>query len=247
MLAASLTSLSLAAAQHLNYTIFIIISLYFKPKEERKSFAVGHFAFGYILSRLTAQATKTKLDIPLILALSVLPDIDILLPFLEHRGPTHSIITTTIIFIPIFVVWHRNALPYFVALIQHSLVGDIIAGGKTQLLWPLTLQTYGLEISINSMANVSLEWAAFLASVVILSKTGEIKTLLTPRNSNLILFIPITTVLLPTIVAYPLNVPLALAPPHILFLALFSVSILIDIKQFFPWLLRRQKRYCRKN
>lgn len=204
-----------------------------RKREENKSFAVGHFALGYILSKLTAEGTKTRLNIPLALMLSVIPDADILFPFIEHRGPTHSLLTVAVIFLPLFVIWRKKALPYFVALIQHSLISDFIAGGRTQLLWPLTLQLYGIEVSIQSLANITLEWTLFITSMIILLKSGDMRTLLQPHNSNLILFIPLATVLLPTFLAYPLNVPPALIIPHIILLVLFSASLLIDIKQIF--------------
>jgi membrane-bound metal-dependent hydrolase YbcI (DUF457 family) len=113
--------------------------------EEASTYAVGHFAIGYILAKLTSKMTKTKFNVALILTLSVIPDVDILIPPIVHRGPTHSILMAFIVFIPIFALYHKNALPYFAALIQHSLISDYVAGGKVQLLWPLTTQTFGLE------------------------------------------------------------------------------------------------------
>jgi membrane-bound metal-dependent hydrolase YbcI (DUF457 family) len=211
-------------------------------REEKKSFAVGHFASGYIFCRLTAQATKTKLNIPLVIALSVIPDIDILIPFLEHRGPTHSIIVAIIVFIPILFIWRKNAFPYLIALIQHSLVGDFIAGGKTQLLWPLTSQLYGLEINIKDSVNISLEWVFFLASAIIMLKTKDVQTLLQPHNSNLILLLPTFTVLLPTFLAFPLDVPLTLILPHIIFLTIFSASLLTDFKQILSNTLKEKSK-----
>jgi membrane-bound metal-dependent hydrolase YbcI (DUF457 family) len=192
---------------------------------------VGHFALGYILSRLTAQATKTKLNIPLILTLSVVPDIDILIPYVEHRGPFHSIVTATIIFVPILALYTKSALPYFAAFIQHSLIGDFIAGGQVQLLWPLTSQPFGIEMSIKSSTNITLEWLVFIVAAMVIMKTGDALTILQPHNSNLILAIPTLTVLLPTFLAFPLEVPIALILPHLICLALFTTSLLIDIKQ----------------
>jgi hypothetical protein len=133
-------------------------------------------------------------------------------------------------FIPIFALYHKNALPYFAALIQHSLISDYIAGGKVQLLWPLTTQTFGLELSIKSPANVTIEWLSFLTATFIMIKTKDMHSLLQPHSSNLILAIPTFTVLLPTFLAYPLEVPTALILPHIVFLILFLASILIDLK-----------------
>jgi len=190
---------------------------------------VGHFALGYIISKATAKITKTKLNIPLVITLSVIPDIDILIPFLEHRGPTHSIIIAFLIFIPIFTIYHKSALPYFMALIQHSLVGDFVAGGRTQLLWPVTSQTYGVELSIKSQTNITLEWIVFLTSIIIMLKAKDTVTFFQPHKSNLILVIPTFTVLLPTFLSFPLNVPAWLIPPHLAYISIFSASIIIDL------------------
>jgi len=170
-------------------------------------------------------------NIPLVLTLSVIPDVDILIPFVEHRGPFHSIITATIIFIPLFALYRKTAFPYFGALVQHSLIGDYIAGGRVQLLWPLTSQPYGIELSIKSPTNITLEWLIFLAAAIAMLKTKDVQTLLEPHNSNLILAIPTFTVLLPTFLAYPLDVPIALVPPHIICLILFLASLLIDMRK----------------
>jgi membrane-bound metal-dependent hydrolase YbcI (DUF457 family) len=198
--------------------------------EEASTYAVGHFAIGYILAKLTSKVTKTKFNVALILTLSVIPDVDILIPYVVHRGPTHSILMAFIIFIPIFALYHKNALPYFAALIQHSLISDYVAGGKVQLLWPLTTQTFGLAVSIKSPANITIEWFSFLTATLIMIKTKDVHPLLQPHNSNLILTIPTFTVLLPTLLAFPLEVPIALIPPHIVFIALFTASLSIDLK-----------------
>jgi len=214
-----------------------------KKRRKTRTFAVGHFALGYILSRLTAQATKTKLNIPLILTLSVIPDIDILIPYVEHRGPFHSIITATLIFVPILAVYSKSALPYLAALTQHSLISDFIAGGQVQLLWPLTSQPFGIEMSIKSSTNITLEWLVFIAAAMVMMKTKDAHAILQPHNSNLILAIPTLTVLLPTFLAFPLEVPTALIPPHLIFLALFVTSLLIDIKKIANQILsKREKR-----
>jgi membrane-bound metal-dependent hydrolase YbcI (DUF457 family) len=165
------------------------------------------------------------------LTLSVIPDIDILIPFVEHRGPYHSIIMAIVVFFPTFVLYRKNAFPYFVALIQHSLIGDYIAGGKVQLFWPLTSQLYGMNISIRSPTNITLEWLAFLVATIVMVKTKDTQILLQPHNSNLILAIPTFTILLPTFLAFPLDVPIALIPPHIIFLILFLSSLLIDVRK----------------
>jgi membrane-bound metal-dependent hydrolase YbcI (DUF457 family) len=183
------------------------------------------------LGKSSAKITKTKLNIPIALTLSVIPDIDILIPFLQHRGPAHSIITLSMVFIPIFAIYRKKAIPYFLALIQHPLIGDYIAGGRFQLLWPVTSQYYGGGLSIKSQTSITIEWTIFLTSIIIMLKTKDMTVFFQPHNSNLILSIPTFTVLLPTFLAFPLEVPPMLILPHIIYLILFSTSILIDVKK----------------
>jgi hypothetical protein len=92
-----------------------------------ETYAVGHFALGYVIGKLAMKATKTKMNIPLILTLSVIPDIDILVPYVEHRGPFHSVIMATIVFLPLLVHYGRTAYPYFLALIQLTLASPLEA------------------------------------------------------------------------------------------------------------------------
>jgi len=161
--------------------------------------------------------------------LSVIPDIDILIPVLEHRGPTHSVIMACIAFTPIFILYRKKAIPYFIALIQHSLLGDFIAGCQTQLLWPLSTQSFGTGINIISRTSITIEWLVFLVSIFIMLKTREREVFFQPRDSNLILSVPTFTVLLPTFLSFPLDVPVWLIPPHLVYMFIFSVSIIISV------------------
>lgn len=192
-------------------------------------FAVGHLAFGYVLGKATAKLLKTEINIPLVLTLSIIPDIDLIIPFLEHRGPTHSIVTAFVAFVPIFAIYNKKAMPYLSALIQHSIIGDLIAGGRVQLLWPLTTGYYGIEMGIKSQTNIAIELTIFLTSIILMLKTKDIAKLIQPRNSNLILTIPTFTVLLPTFLNFPLDVPTWLIPPHLVYISIFSASIIVDI------------------
>ena len=53
------------------------------------------------------------------------------------------------------------------------------------------------------------------------------------RLTNLMLIIPIFTVLLPSVIGYPLRVPLFLIPSHWFYLILFLISTVIVIMDFF--------------
>jgi membrane-bound metal-dependent hydrolase YbcI (DUF457 family) len=172
---------------------------------------------------------KTKLIIPIAVTLSVLPDIDLLFPFIQHRGPTHSIISALVVFAPFFVAYRKQAVPYFVALVQHSLVGDYIAGGRVQLLWPLTRMYFGTSLDIRSPTNVALEWIMFLTAMIVMLGLKDAKALFQAHKSNLVLAIPTLTVLLPTMLSFPMQVPTLLIPPHVIYTIMFTAAILIEV------------------
>jgi membrane-bound metal-dependent hydrolase YbcI (DUF457 family) len=202
-------------------------------KEERESFAIGHFAAGYILAKGSGRLLKVNLNIPIVLTLSIIPDADIIIgQGVYHRGPTHSIILAFLVFLPAFVIYKKTAIPYFIALIQHSLLGDYITGGNIQLFWPLVLRGYGTDwLNITSPANITIEWSLFLGSVLIMFKAKDLHALLRPKKSNLILTIPTLTVLLPTLLDFPLHVPIWLMPPHMFYLVLFLASLSISTRK----------------
>ena len=197
-------------------------------------FAVGHMALAYLISKPTASRLKLGLSIPTALVLSIIPDIDILAGEGFHRGPTHSLIAATLVFIPLFYLYRKKALPYLLALISHSLIGDLIVGGGIQLFWPIYLNEVSIspplpKIAITSPTNIALELILFTAASIIMLKAGDFRTFLQPHKSNLLLTIPVATVLLPTFLSYPLTVPTALIPPHLFYLILFIISVLIIV------------------
>jgi hypothetical protein len=195
-------------------------------------------ALAYLLSKATAKLLKVKINIPLILVLSIIPDIDIILNFLFniqiHRGPTHSLITAIVVFIPFFIIYRWKAVPYFTALASHSAIADFIIGGQLQLLWPLSTREFGFPyIDINNPVNVAFEFTLFVIATIIMWKTRDIFQFFRNSKLNLILAIPIFTVLLPTFTNYPLSVPLLLVLPHLFYLVLFIISVLIALKGIF--------------
>jgi membrane-bound metal-dependent hydrolase YbcI (DUF457 family) len=204
-------------------------------KEEKNSFAVGHMALAYLLGKASAKFLKVKINIPLILVLSIIPDIDILFDFLfnseTHRGPTHSIIVAIVVFIPFFMLYRQKAVPYFAALASHSLIGDFLIGGQLQLLWPLSTTEFGAHelgfpyINIYDPINIALEFTLFAIALVVMLKTRDLFHFFRNNKLNLILIIPIFTVLLPTFVGYPIHVPILLILPHLFYLVIFSIAV----------------------
>ena len=194
-------------------------------------YAVGHLALGYLTGRATGKLLNVNVNLPLLFLASIIPDIDLLIPGLQHRGPTHSLISFILISIPFVAYYGKKVTPYFIALTQHSIIGDYITGGRIQFLWPIDSIYYrGLEIQMTSLANILLEWIFFLIAFTILFKTKDAQTLLQPHLSNLLLSIPTFTVLLPILLSFPQYVPLALIIPHFTYLTIFTISILIDFK-----------------
>jgi len=97
-----------------------------------------------------------------------------------------------------------------------------------------------LAFEATSLAAVVLEWGFFLASLTIMLKMKDIQKLLQRHPSNLLLSVPVATVLLPTLASFPLSVPLELILPHLVYLTLFTLSILLDSK----YVLRKTQNAC---
>ena len=193
-------------------------------------YSVGHLAFGYLSGRASSKLLDVNVNVSLLFLASILPDVDLLIPGVEHRGPTHSIIILFIAFVPTLIMYKKRAIPYFTALVQHSLIGDSLTAAGIQMLWPITTAWYGAKIEIASLTNVSLEWIFFLACLTVMLKTKDAWTLFQHHPSNLLLSIPVLTVLVPTFFSFPIPVPLGLVLPHLTYLTFFTLSILIDLK-----------------
>jgi len=194
-------------------------------------FAVGHLSLGYLLGKASSKTVAVGVNVPLILTLSIIPDVDILFkPLVEHRGPTHSIIVLLIVFLPFLASYRKRAVPYFLSIASHPLIGDFFIGGNIKLLLPLSNETFGFSsISITSPTNLTLEWLLFSACILVMLKTQDMRRFVQPHISNLLLFIPAFTILLPAILSIPLVVPLWLEPPHLVFMILFAAAIAVTL------------------
>lgn len=104
------------------------------------------------------------MNIPLLLVASVIVDVDLLVPGLIHRGPAHSLVIVSLLFLNVFVIYGKRVAPYFTAAVQH-LLGDYLVGGSVQLLWPVSVRWYGVGIEMTSVINILMEWIFFLTSL----------------------------------------------------------------------------------
>ena len=201
-------------------------------------FAVGHFALGYLFGKGSSKLARVKVNLPLLLAALVLPDIDLILRFLMHRGPTHSILTITVLMIPFFAVYRRQAIPYYAALLSHILIGDFFTGG-IELFWPLSQHWFGaLNFQVNSLPIAATELTLFLLTVPLMYKLGDLQTLLKPHSKNWSLIIPLGSILGPLLLlgrGQESALPTILIIPSLFYICLFAYSLLVWIRaKYFP-------------
>ena len=192
-------------------------------------FAIGHFAIGYLIGKASARKLEVQLNMPLLLTASVIPDFDLLLRFLVHRGPTHSLITIIVLTVPFLLYYRKTAVLYSVALASHSLIGDFFTGG-TQLFWPLSTEWYGaLNIDVNSFSNALLELVLFVVSIAVMFKTGDLPKIVKDKYI-IALLLPFGAVLGPLLSAGrgpEYSLPLLLVIPSLFYLAIFAYSMLV--------------------
>jgi len=205
-------------------------------------------SIAYLLGKGSSKPLHYNPNIPLLLVLSIFPDIDIVFDFLTgselHRGPTHSIIVAIIAFIPFFIVYRKKAIPYFLALISHTLIGDFFIGGKLLLLWPLSNGQFGFHelggpyVSIYMPIDGLIEVMLFVVAMVVLVKSNDWRVFFSAHKSNLLLIIPLFTVLLPSTIGYPFSESLFLFSPilavaHVILVVLFSIAVLKTLQSMY--------------
>jgi membrane-bound metal-dependent hydrolase YbcI (DUF457 family) len=182
-------------------------------------FAVGHMSVAYLITR-GLKGRWGSINIPLVWALSVLPDVDLLIPGLNHMGPTHSIIVALVLFLALFIYKGKVIIPYFMAYASHSILGDFITNTGTWLLWPLTSRKYALPLpfACRRVFSANLELLLFGAFLLIFVLTKDYSTLIMDKTRP-ILFIPFTALLVPVLFRFPIPVPLRLIPAHFILVA----------------------------
>ena len=183
-------------------------------------------------------ALKVKANLPLLLFASILPDVDLLLPSLmQHRGPTHSVIIMTLVAIPFFVFYRKRVVPYYVALLSHSLIGDFVTGGA-QLFWPLSNGTFGLtNVDVKSLLSSSVELTLFFVSILVMLKLGDLHSLFSPGTFNFTLIVPFIAVLVPLLqnaraleLGLGYFLPPLLVVPSLFYTVVLAYAMLIDLR-----------------
>ena len=202
-------------------------------KATTKMFAVGHTALGYIIGKACCRATGQNQDIPLILTLSLLPDIDLIIPGLQHRGPTHSIILALLIFTPLLITKRSIVFPYLAVLISHSLIGDYLTNGGVQLLWPLSTRwiRHSGIIRMGSTLENNIEILLLMISLGTIILTKDYIPLFKANKKNILLLIPVSSIILPMIFRFPLAIPKTLFIPHLIPLIILALIFCIYLQR----------------
>ncbi len=130
-------------------------------------------ALGYFSARATSSVTRGNFNLFLVWFISVSPDVDLLIPFLTHRGLTHSLVAILIFAVPV-LLFRREWLPYVAGLGSHALIGDLITGTNyspgSMLLWPSTSSfvNIGVYLRMGSAVEVGLELVLFTLMILML-------------------------------------------------------------------------------
>jgi membrane-bound metal-dependent hydrolase YbcI (DUF457 family) len=144
-------------------------------------YLLGHVALGYFAAKTVRRITHENFSIPLIWLVSLLPDIDLLIPGLQHRGPTHSIIITLLLFTPILIILKRG-LAYLAALATHTVIGDYFTSYGCQLLWPINpaWMKAPIPLLLRGINEIYLELILFGSMIVIMFLSREAASNTTP-------------------------------------------------------------------
>jgi membrane-bound metal-dependent hydrolase YbcI (DUF457 family) len=195
--------------------------------------AVGHFALGYFAGKVSARWFRVKTNLALLLTASIIPDFDLFLDFSYHRGPVHSLFIITFLMLPFLIYWKKKSVPYFLAALTHSLIGDYWAGG-VQLFWPFSNDWFGIfDVLVNSPLSFSLEFILFIISVSIMLKTGDLQALFHPSNLDRVLIIPLMAILFSAFIIltsiHGFGAALLLFFSCVFYFAVFSFSLILNI------------------
>ena len=183
--------------------------------------AVGHISVAYLLTRGLKRSKLQSMNIPMVWAFSLLPDLDLLIPGVKHMGPTHSLLFAIAVLTFLILYKGREATPYFLAFASHTFLGDLITNRAVQFLWPLTQRTYQvpLPFSRNPPFSANVELTLFGLFILVYIITKDYTSGPHTNTTKLVTLIPLSALLMPLVFSFPNPVPLRLIPPHLILTA----------------------------
>ena len=135
--------------------------------------------------------------------------------------------------IPFFILYRKQALPYFAAMLTHILIGDFFTGG-VMLIWPLSHNLFGaLNFEVTSLLVMIVELSLFLLTLPFMYKLDDLQTLFNPHNKNWALIIPLGAIIGPL---FSLGrgregaLPALLVIPSLFYIGLFVYSLFVWLR-----------------
>jgi len=140
-------------------------------------YPLGHVALGYFAGYIVSRVTGEGFSVPLIWVVALSPDVDFFIPFLVHRGPTHSLVVALVLF-SIYYALFRRGVPYFGALVSHSLIGDYFTSYGCKLFWPVFPGWYRSSVAISYAGHfgMGVEIILFMFMLLLLARNYIART-----------------------------------------------------------------------
>ena len=193
--------------------------------------AVGHIAVAYLVTRGLKRGMWRSMSLPLVWAFSLLPDVDLLIPGVRHMGPTHSIFFAVALFVPLFLYFRAEALPYFLGYASHTVLGDLITNQGVKFLWPLSQRSFQFPLPLTVTCDITfsanLELVLFGLFCLVYFLTKDYASELYREDLKFVFFIPFIALLVPVVFNFHIPVPLRLVPSHL-------VLMVIVLQPFYP-------------
>jgi hypothetical protein len=101
-----------------------------------------------------------------------------------------------------------------------------------QLFYPITSTWFSAGSQTLQLAYIYAELTVFSIFLILILATKDIKTLIKPHPSNMLLTLPISAALLPVFTGFPTTVPSQLTIPHLILIVTLTIPVLTDIKHF---------------
>lgn len=135
--------------------------------------------------------------------------------------------------LPFFIIYRKKTVQYFMALLSHSLIGDIFFVG-IQLFWPFSEKwIYIRQFSTINQFNTIFEILLFISCIIFMTITKDLQKTVSDKKNTIYWAIPLCSVLGPFFLNTGIynNLPLLLIIPSLIFGTIFSYKIIFCIKK----------------
>ena len=129
--------------------------------------------------------------------------------------------------LPFILIYKKKAIPYFLALLSHSIIGDIYGYNGTQLFCPINTDWIYIS-NINNTSSALVELFLFIFMMIIMLYNKDLEKILFNKNQRITWLIPLGAILGPILINtsnYNLFFPNLLLIPSLIYIFIFSYAI----------------------